>query len=103
MGNELSRLRAASFRESRQLDGCTFTVNGGSTNYTGILSAGVDTKMLMAGGFMTDYERSLEYLPSEIALAIGNTITTGGKTYRVVSLNGDGEPIWTANLTGDDR
>ena len=103
MGNELSRVRAASFRESRLLDGSTFTVNSGTTSYTGILSSGQEMKALVAGGFMTDYDKQLDYLPSEIALAIGDKVVTGGKSYRVANLNGDGEPIWTASLTGVDK
>jgi hypothetical protein len=52
---------------------------------------------------MTDYDKQLDYLPSEIALAIGDKVVTGGKSYRVANLNGDGEPIWTASLTGVDK
>lgn len=103
MGNELSRIRAASFRESRLLDGSTFTVNGGSTSYTGVLSSGAEMKALQVGGFMVDYDKQLDYLPSEITLAVGDKVTSGGKVYRVQQLNGDGEPIWTANLSGVDK
>jgi hypothetical protein len=103
MGNELSRLRAESFRESRKLDGSTFTVNGGSTSYTGIVASGAEMKALQVGGFMLDYDKQVDYLPSEITLAVGDKVTSGGKVYRVTQLNGDGEPIWTANLTGVDK
>ena len=103
MGNELDRLRAASFRETQKLDGCTFTVNGGATEYAGILASGSEMSNLVPGGFLTDYDKTLEYLPADIALTVGDKVTTGGKVYRVVSLNGDGAPIYSANLTGVDK
>jgi hypothetical protein len=31
---------------------------------------------------------------------VGDKITSGGKTYRVVNIMGDGEPIFTATLAG---
>jgi hypothetical protein len=94
--SELTRLRTASFRDSRQLDGCTFTVNGGT--YRGILSAGIGSNVPVSGGFLQDYDKSLDYLPSEIALAVGDKITTDGVTYRVLTVNGDGAGINTAQL-----
>ncbi len=98
MGNELTRLRSESFRQSRQLAGCTFTVNGGSTSYAGVLSSGQEMKLLGEGGFLTDFDKALDYLPSDVALVVGDKVTISGTTYRVQSLNGDGEPIYTATL-----
>jgi hypothetical protein len=103
MGAELTRLRTEAWRQCLQLDGATFTVNGGSTEYRGIVSSGAELSPLIPGGFMADYEKTLDYLPGDVALAIGDKVTTSGKTYRVVSLNGDGEPIWTAHLGGIDK
>ena len=103
MGSELTRIRTEAWRQMLALDGITFTVNGGATSYRGILSSGAEMKALLAGGFMTDYDKQLDYLPSDVALVVGDKVTSGGKTFRVSQLNGDGEPIWTANLTGVDK
>ena len=103
MSSELTRIREGGFREARKLDGVSFTVNGGSTTYTGTLSSGAELKTLTEGGFMTDYDKALDYLPSEIALAVGDKVTAESKTYRVERLNGDGAPIFTAGLIGIDR
>jgi len=100
MGSELSRIRTAAWRQAVAVDGITFTVNGGATEYQGILSSGAELLPLMPGGFMTDFDKALDYLPADVALAVGDKITSGGKTYRVVNIMGDGEPIFTATLSG---
>ena len=98
MSNEVNRIRAGAFRDSRQLDGSAFTVNGGSAQYRGILSAGIGSNVPIAGGFMQDWDKTLDYLPSEIALVVGDKVTVGSTTYRVLTINEDGAPIATAQL-----
>jgi len=103
MSAELTRLRTEGWRQAVTIDGIKFTVNSGTTEYDGVLSSGDELKMLASGGFVTDFDKALDFLPSEIALVVGDKIVTGGKTYRVLSIAADGEPISTATLGGIDK
>ncbi len=46
-------------------------------------------RCLSCNAALTDYDKALDYLPSEIALAVGDKVTAESKTYRVERLNGD--------------
>lgn len=104
MSETWNREVISGFKDMRSEMGVWFTVNGGATQYLGILHRGPELLTLGLGGFTQDWNRALQFLPAEITITNGDKVTIKGSTYRAVKPDtGDDYPVTTIGLIGVNK
>ena len=83
MGTDWQQEVSAAFSEARSVFGVAFTVAGDSKTYYGVQR---DTSTLLplgSGGFVEDFDGTMDYNNAEVDPDVGEEITIGSTTYRV--------------------